>query len=50
LEYQNGNWSIYRYADDKIAPALKIPKRFKNDLDNDEIFKDLVNEFLNVKK
>lgn len=50
LEYQNNTWSIYRYADDKIAPALKIPKRFKNDLDNDEIFKDLVNEFLNVKK
>lgn len=50
LEYSNGKWDIYRYADDKIAPALKIPKRFKNDLDNDEIFKDLVNEFLNVKK
>ncbi len=50
LEYQSGTWNIYRYADDKIAPALKIPKRFKNDLDNDEIFKDLVNEFLNVKK
>jgi len=50
LEYNNGKWNIYRYADDKIAPALKIPKRFKNDLDNDEIFKDLVNEFLNVKK
>ncbi len=50
LEYQSGNWNIYRYADDEIAPALKIPKRFKNDLDNDEIFKDLVNEFLNVKK
>lgn len=50
LEYNNGKWDIYRYADDKIAPALKIPKRFKNDLDNDEIFKDLVNEFLNVKK
>jgi len=50
LEFQNGTWSIYRYADDKVAPAIKIPKRFKNDLDNDEIFKDLVNEFLNVKK
>lgn len=50
LEYQNGTWSIYRYADDKVAPAIKIPKRFKNDLDNDEIFKDLVNEFLTVKK
>ena len=27
----------------------KIPKRFKNNLDNDEIFKDLVNEFLKPK-
>lgn len=50
LEYQNGTWSIYRYSDDRVAPAIKIPKRFKNDLDNDEIFKDLVNEFLTVKK
>jgi len=50
LEYRNGAWSIYRYAEDKIAPALKISKRFKNDPDNEEIFKDLVNEFLNVKK
>ena len=50
LEYHKGVWSIYRYADDKRAKSLKIARRYRNDLDNDEIFKDLVNEFLNIKK
>jgi len=50
LEYDGGKWSIYRYADDKRAQSVKIKKRYRNNLDNDEIFKDLVNEFLTVKK
>ncbi len=50
LEYNRGGWKIYHYADDLYAKSIKIPKRFKNKLDNDEIFKDLVNEFLNTKK
>ncbi len=50
LEYNQGSWRIYRYAEDLSAQSLKIPKRYKNSLDNDEIFKDLVNEFLFVKK
>jgi UDP-2,3-diacylglucosamine pyrophosphatase LpxH len=50
LEYNKNEWSIYRYADDKRAQSLKIHKRYRNSLDNDEIFKDLVNEFLSVKK
>lgn len=51
LEYDGANWSIYRYAEDKVAQAIKLPKRFRGDrLDNDEIFRDLVNEFLTVKK
>jgi UDP-2,3-diacylglucosamine pyrophosphatase LpxH len=52
LEY-NGRtgWRIYRYAEDKVAQSVKLPKRFRGDrLDNDEIFRDLVNEFLTVKK
>jgi UDP-2,3-diacylglucosamine pyrophosphatase LpxH len=49
LEYNDGAWSIYRYQDDKKAMSIKI-KSPKNNLDNDEIFKDLVNEFLTVKK
>ena len=50
LEYHQGEWSIYRYAEDIKAKSIKISKDPKKDLDNDEIFKDLVNEFLSVKK
>jgi UDP-2,3-diacylglucosamine pyrophosphatase LpxH len=50
LEYDKGAWRIYRYHEDPIAQAVKIPKRFRSELDNDEIFKDLVNEFMTVKR
>jgi UDP-2,3-diacylglucosamine pyrophosphatase LpxH len=50
LEYNEGEWRIYRYYEDSIAKSIKIPKGVKNNLDNDEIFKDLVNEFLTIKK
>jgi UDP-2,3-diacylglucosamine pyrophosphatase LpxH len=50
LEFNGNEWSIYRYQEDKKAKNIKLPKRFNNKLDNDEIFRDLVNEFLTVKK
>jgi UDP-2,3-diacylglucosamine pyrophosphatase LpxH len=50
LEYSHGEWRIYRYSEDLYAQSIKIPKRYRNNLDNDEIFKDLVNEFLTIKK
>jgi UDP-2,3-diacylglucosamine pyrophosphatase LpxH len=50
LEYHAGSWSIYRYGEDKVAQSVKLPKRLRYKLDNDEIFRDLVNEFLTVKK
>ena len=50
LEYHNAAWSIYRYQDDKHAQSVKLPSRVLNHLDNDIIFKDLVNQFLTVKK
>lgn len=50
LEFNAGQWKIYRYADDLFAQSIKIPKRLKNNLDNDVLFKDLVNEFLAPKK
>ena len=50
LEYNEGAWKIYRYADDPIAQSMKIHKRFLKKLDNDEIFKDLVSEFLDPEK
>ena len=50
LEYDGTNWSIYRYRDDSYAKSVKLPKRLRDKLDNDEIFKDLVNEFLTTGK
>jgi UDP-2,3-diacylglucosamine pyrophosphatase LpxH len=50
LEFDGSNWSIYRYKDDAYANSVKLPKRLRDKLDNDEIFRDLVSEFLEVKK
>ncbi|HEY5919091.1 MAG TPA: UDP-2,3-diacylglucosamine diphosphatase [Chryseolinea sp.] len=50
LEYNEGEWKIYRYLDDTKAQSIKLPKRFGKNLDNDEIFRGLVNEFLTTKK
>jgi len=49
LEYNNGRWSIYRFSEDLYAQSIKLSKRFQNKLDSDEIFKDLVNEFMTRK-
>jgi hypothetical protein len=50
LEYNDGNWSLYRYKEDQVANRVKLPKRLRDKLDTEEIFRDLVNEFLLVKK
>lgn len=50
LEYNHGIWSIYRYADDFYAQSLKLPKRIVTNMNNQEIFRDLVEQFLNQKK
>ncbi len=50
LEYDEGQWRIYRYMEDDVARGIKLAKRFSDKLDNDEIFRDLVTEFLTVKK
>jgi UDP-2,3-diacylglucosamine pyrophosphatase LpxH len=49
LEYDRGCWTIYRYRDDPFAKSIKLPKRLQHKLDSDEIFRDLVNEFLEKK-
>jgi UDP-2,3-diacylglucosamine pyrophosphatase LpxH len=49
LEFIGNSWSIYRYQDDAFANSIKLPKRLQQ-LDDDEIFRDLVNEFLVTKK
>ncbi len=50
LEFDGRDWSIYRYHEDKKAQAIRLPKRFKNKVDNNLIFKDLVDQFLPPKK
>jgi UDP-2,3-diacylglucosamine pyrophosphatase LpxH len=50
LEFNQGAWKIYRYSEDLHAQKIKLSKHARNTLDNDEIFKDLVNEFLSTKK
>lgn len=46
LEYNEGKWAIYKYREDIIAQRLKLPKRFKDNKNNEEIFNDLVSQFL----
>lgn len=50
LEFDGFGWHIYRYHEDKRAQSIKIPTRLRDDLDSDLIFKDLVNQFLTIKK
>lgn len=50
LEYNEGTWRIYRYADDPVAQTVKLPRRLLKKLDNDEIFRDLVHEFLDPER
>lgn len=50
LEFDGLEWSIYRYFEDERAKSVKLPKRLRDKLDNEEIFRDLVNEFLTVHK
>lgn len=49
LEYNNKNWSIYNFTEDLTAQAIKVNKKSNILLNNDEIFSDMVNEFLTVK-
>lgn len=51
LEYNRGQWRIYNYADDLIAQSIKVNNKTNIMMNNDDIFSDMVNEFLtaNVK-
>jgi UDP-2,3-diacylglucosamine pyrophosphatase LpxH len=49
LEYHQGAWRLYHYSDDLVAQSIKIPKRLRENLDNQELFKELVNEFMTKK-
>src|SRR5690606_30627865 len=50
LEYNEGEWKIYRFADDsKQVDALKIHKNKTPDLSSSQLFENLVREFNLVK-
>ncbi len=50
LEYSAMKWSIYRYKEDKVAQSIKLAKTADLPLDNDIIFKNLVSQFMALKK
>jgi UDP-2,3-diacylglucosamine pyrophosphatase LpxH len=50
LEYNAGEWRVYKYNEDKKAKSVKLHKRFLDKYDNDAIFRDLTNQFLSIKK
>lgn len=45
LEFNEGQWSIYHYRNDKHAQGVKLPKRFKNS-ENKELFEVLRTKLL----
>ncbi|ELR71482.1 Ser/Thr protein phosphatase family protein [Fulvivirga imtechensis AK7] len=49
LEYSNKEWNIYNFSTDMVAKTVKLSKRGKASLNNEDIFKDMINEFLMVK-
>jgi len=48
LEYNNKEWRIYNFTEDLTAQAIKVNKKSNIMLNNEEIFSDMVNEFLTV--
>ncbi|MBL3655948.1 UDP-2,3-diacylglucosamine diphosphatase [Fulvivirga sediminis] len=50
LEYNNNQWSLYHFLDDPVAKAVVLNKKErKKELDNNDIFKTMISEFLTVK-
>ena len=48
LEFHNKEWRMYCFTDDLTAQAIKVNKKANKQLNNEEIFRDMVNEFLTV--
>lgn len=46
LEYNNAEWSIYHYNDDKLAQNLKHEDEHKEELTTNELYANLLQEFL----
>ena len=49
LEYNHKSWRLYNFTEDPVAMAVKVNKKSKRALNTDDIFRDMVNEFLIVK-
>ena len=45
LEYNDGQWKIYKYEEDKIAQTIKLKQEISSDLTSKEHFDNLVKEF-----
>ncbi|MGN6604715.1 MAG: UDP-2,3-diacylglucosamine diphosphatase [Ginsengibacter sp.] len=45
LEYNNGEWSIYRFDDNDVEKMKDEEPLQENELNNDELFNNLLNEF-----
>ncbi|MBL6448940.1 UDP-2,3-diacylglucosamine diphosphatase [Fulvivirga sp. 29W222] len=49
LEYNNKSWRLYNFTEDPVAMSIKVNKKSKRAMNTDDIFRDMVNEFLIVK-
>lgn len=49
LEYDQNQWRIYKYSEDIIAQSIKVNKKNGYVLSNQDLFSDMVSEFLTVK-
>jgi hypothetical protein len=45
LEYNNGEWSIYRFDENEIEKMKVQEPLQESELNNDELFNNLLNEF-----
>ena len=50
LEYNDKQWSLYQFANDPKARSIKFSKKNNKGMSTDDIFRDMVNEFLMVKQ
>jgi len=50
LEYTGMKWDIYRYKDDKIAQAINLESGATSALSNDIILKNLVSQFMPLRR
>lgn len=45
LEYQNGEWEIYKYAEDNLAKSIELNLNTSFSKKNTQLFEELINEF-----